>query len=141
MSTDLWLDFLGIRMDSKKAEGMKFVVNLVTPDNGEKFALELSNSTLTNIKGFQAKNPDLTITINRADLEMVMGGKVTFDEQIATGRAKLVGDRKAYDQLKVILIQFTPDFEMMPGTKPAKPVAPAVINPFEQKEPGSTHGG
>ena len=26
-----------IRLDSKKAEGMKFVINLVTPDNGEKF--------------------------------------------------------------------------------------------------------
>jgi alkyl sulfatase BDS1-like metallo-beta-lactamase superfamily hydrolase len=34
MSTELWLNFLGISMDSKKAEGMKFVVNLVTPDNG-----------------------------------------------------------------------------------------------------------
>lgn len=33
MSTDLWLDYMGIRLDSKKA--MKFVINLVTPDNGE----------------------------------------------------------------------------------------------------------
>ena len=48
---------------------MKFVINLVTPDNGEKFAVEVSNATLTNIKGEQAKKPDLTITINRTDLE------------------------------------------------------------------------
>lgn len=140
MSTDLWLDFLGIRLDGKKAEGMKFVVNLVTPDNGEKFAAELSNSTLTNIKGFQAKNPDLTITINRTDLEMVMAGKVTFDEQIASGKAKLVGDHNAYEQLKGILVQFAPDFELMPGTKPVKPGAP-LKNPFEQQGPGITAGG
>jgi len=141
MSTELWLDFLGIRLDSKKAEGMKFVVNLVTPDNGEKFAVELSNSTLTNIKGFQAKNPDLTITINRTDLETVMAGKATLDEQIVAGKAKLDGDRKTFDKLKSILVQFTPDFEMMPGTKPAKPTAAPVINPFEQKESGSSIGG
>jgi alkyl sulfatase BDS1-like metallo-beta-lactamase superfamily hydrolase len=140
MSTDLWLDFLGIRLDSKKAEGMKFVVNLVTPDNGEKFVVEMSNSTLTNIKGQQAENPDLTITINRSDLETVMAGKATMDEQIANGKAKLIGDRKPYDQLKGILIQFTPDFELMPGTKPTKPREPSK-NPFEQGEPANTAGG
>ena len=52
MSTELFLNFLGIRMDSRKAEGMRFTINLVTPDNGEKFLVELENATLTNIKGF-----------------------------------------------------------------------------------------
>src|SRR5208337_5208471 len=51
MSTDLWLDFLAIRLDSKKAQGTKFTINLVTPDNGEKFVVEMSNATLTSIKG------------------------------------------------------------------------------------------
>ncbi|HEX9883379.1 MAG TPA: alkyl sulfatase C-terminal domain-containing protein, partial [Desulfobaccales bacterium] len=141
MSTDLWLDFIGIRMDSKKAEGLKFVINLVTPDNREKFVVEMSNSALTNIKGQQAKNPDLTITVNRTDLETVMGGKATFDNLIAEGKAKFEGDRKPFDQLKAILVQFTPDFEMMPGTKPAKPAVPPSKDPFEQPEPASSAGG
>ena len=42
MTTELFLDFIGIRMDSRKAEGMEFTINLVTPDNGEKFVVELS---------------------------------------------------------------------------------------------------
>jgi len=29
MSTELFLDFIGIRMDSKKAEGLEFSINLV----------------------------------------------------------------------------------------------------------------
>ena len=53
-TTEQWLDFLGISMDPKKAEGMRFTINLVTPDNGEKYAVELSNATLTTIKGFLA---------------------------------------------------------------------------------------
>ena len=35
MSTELWLDYLGILLDSRKAEGLGFTINLVTPDNGE----------------------------------------------------------------------------------------------------------
>ena len=57
MSTELFLNFLGIRMDSRKAEGMRFTINLITPDNGEKFLIELENATLTNIQGFLADNP------------------------------------------------------------------------------------
>ncbi len=53
MTTGQWLDFLGISMDPKKAAGLHFKVNLVTPDNGEKYIVELSNATLTNIEGFQ----------------------------------------------------------------------------------------
>lgn len=53
---------------------MKFTINLVTPDNGEQYAIEMSNATLTNIKGFLVKDPDLTITVNRADLNEVMMG-------------------------------------------------------------------
>ena len=83
---------------------MKFTINLVTPDNGEKFAVEMSNSTLTNIKGQQAKNANLTVTLNRTDLESVMGGKATFDDLIAAGKAKFEGDRKPFDQLRSTLV-------------------------------------
>ncbi|MGB8302138.1 MAG: alkyl sulfatase dimerization domain-containing protein, partial [Azonexus sp.] len=82
MSTEQWLDFLGISMDPRKAEGMRFTINLVTPDNGEKYLIELSNATLTNIKGEQAAKPDLTITLNRSDLNQVMMGASTFDDLI-----------------------------------------------------------
>lgn len=135
MSTDLWLDFLAIRLDSKKAEGLDFVINLVTPDNGEKYVVELSNATLTNIKGMQAGKPDLSITIDRADLELVMTGSVSFDEQIAAGKAKLVGDRQPYDQLKNMLVQFSMGFEILPGTKVVESGRPET-KVFEQQAPG-----
>ena len=141
MSTELWLNFLAISMDSKKADGMKFVINLITPDNGEKFVVEMSNSALSNIKGQQAKKPDLTITLNRNDLETVMGGTKTFEELLTLGKAKFDGDRRPFDQLRSILTRFTPDFELIPGTKPANAVAPTAKDPFEAHEPADTSGG
>jgi len=133
MTTDLFLDFLGIRVDSKKAEGMKFKINIDTPDNSEQFVLEMSNATLTNIKGHQADDVDLTITINRSDLETVMMGKATFDDQIKAGKVKLDGNKKVYEQLKSTLIQFELGFEIMSGTKKAD-VKPD-FNAFEQVPP------
>jgi alkyl sulfatase BDS1-like metallo-beta-lactamase superfamily hydrolase len=133
MTTELWLDFLAIRLDSKKAEGTHFLINLVTPDNGEQFVVELSNATLTNIKGFQAKDADLTITIDRVDLEKTMMGAVSFDDQITSGKAKLVGDRSAFDKLKPMLVQFDMGFEILPGTG-AKDLTPK-INTFAQEPP------
>jgi alkyl sulfatase BDS1-like metallo-beta-lactamase superfamily hydrolase len=65
MSTELFLNFLGIRMDSRKSEGIRFTINLITPDNGEKFLVELENATLSNIKRFLADKPDLTLTERR----------------------------------------------------------------------------
>lgn len=129
MSTEQWLDFIGISMDPKKAEGMRFTINLMTPDNGEKFVIEMSNATLTTIKGFQAPKPDLTVTVNRADLNRVMMGVASFDDLIAAGQAKFDGNRTGFDQLRSILVPFTPDFEIMPGTAPKTPAK--APKPFE----------
>ena len=117
MSTELFLNFLGIRMDSRKAEGMRFTINLITPDNGEKFLVELENATLTNIKGFLADKPDLTLTINRSDLEQTMMGAKTLEAQIADGTAKVEGDASILKQLASTMVDFDPRFEIMPGTK------------------------
>jgi alkyl sulfatase BDS1-like metallo-beta-lactamase superfamily hydrolase len=121
MSTELFLNFLGIRMDSRKAENMRFTINLITPDNGEKFLIELENATLTNIKDFVSDKPDLTLTINRADLEKTMMGAKTLEDQIAAGTAKVEGDVSILKQLASTMVEFDPRFEIMPGTKARSP--------------------
>jgi len=121
MDTEMFLNFLGIRMDSRKAEGMRFTINLITPDNGEKFLIEMENATLTNLPGFVAPNPDLTLTINRSDLEQAMMGTKKLEEQIAGGTAKAEGNLGVLKQLASTMVDFDPRFEIMPGTKPRAP--------------------
>jgi alkyl sulfatase BDS1-like metallo-beta-lactamase superfamily hydrolase len=130
MSTELFLNFLAIRMDSRKAEGMRFTVNLITPDNGERFIIEMANATLTNIAGFQAENPDLTLTINRADLEQTMMGVRKLEDQIADGTAKAQGDAAILAKLASTMVDFDPRFEIMPGTK-ARTIRVAQTDPFQ----------
>jgi alkyl sulfatase BDS1-like metallo-beta-lactamase superfamily hydrolase len=124
MSTEQWLDFLAISMDPRKAEGMQFKVNLVTPDNGEEYVLEMSNATLTAIKGFQAEKPDLTVTVNREDLNRVMMGVASFDQLADEGKARFDGDRTIIHQLRDLMVSFTPDFEILPGTRPQEAATP-----------------
>ena len=130
MSTELFLNFLGIRMDSRKAEGMRFTINLITPDNGEKFLIEMENATLTNIAGFQAKSPNLTLTINRSDLEQTMAGAKTLEAQIADGTAKVEGDASILKQLASTFVDFDPRFEIMPGTK-SRTLEVVTADPYE----------
>jgi alkyl sulfatase BDS1-like metallo-beta-lactamase superfamily hydrolase len=129
MSTELFLDFIGIRMDSRKAEGMEFTINLVTPDNGEKFVIELSNATLTNIEGHQAEDADLKITIKRKDLEKTLMGAKTLAAQIEDGTAKTEGDVGVLEKLASTLVDFELGFEIMPGT--AGPAPEEDLNPYE----------
>ena len=117
MSTELFLNFLGIRMDSRKAEGLAFTMNLITPDNGEKFVVELNNATLSNLPGFLSDKPNLTLTINRADLEQTMMGAKTLEAQIKDGTAKVEGDVTILAKLAATMVDFDPNFEVLPGTK------------------------
>ncbi len=134
MSTGLWLDFLGVQLDSTRVEGQAFSINLITPDNGEQYAIELSNATLTNIEGYLIENPDLTITLKRADLNRVMMGAATFDELIEQGRAGFDGNREPFELLRRSMVRFSMDFEVLPGTG-GKRLQQPTGEPFEIEPP------
>ncbi len=136
--TDLLLDYFAIEVDSKKAEDLEFVVNWIEPDSGDTYVVEMSNATLTNIKGQRADNADLTITINRSDLEKVLTGQSTFEDLVDSGTIKLEGDQTVISKLKSTMVPFELTFEIMPGTKTVsqKP----ELKTFEQVEPPLSGG-
>jgi alkyl sulfatase BDS1-like metallo-beta-lactamase superfamily hydrolase len=125
MTTGLLLDYLAVRLESRKAEGISYKVNLVTPDNGERYAIELNNSALTSIRDFQIPNPDLTVTVNRSDIEKMLLGAASVEQLAATGKVRLEGDARPLEQLKGMFVEFDIGFEILPGTMPAKAAAQA----------------
>ncbi|MCT8162129.1 alkyl/aryl-sulfatase [Pseudoruegeria sp. SHC-113] len=133
MSTELFLNFLGIRLVSEKAAGQRFIMNLRTPDNGEEFLVELENATLTNIKGFQAPEADLTLTINRSALDETLMGVKPLEAHLAEGTATAEGDPSILMKLAAMLVDFTPTFEIFPGTRAPEEGA-AAHDPFDGAE-------
>ena len=79
-----------------------------------------------------------------SELEKVMSSQTTFEQLLSEGKAKFDGDRKVFDQLKGTLTIFTPDFELMPGTKAKKSdakAAPRVAkDPFAAQDMAITAG-
>ena len=90
----------------------------------------MENATLTNIKGFTAADADLTITLDRTDLDLLMMGAASFEDLERQGKVRFAGSKRPLQQLAGILTTFTPDFEVFPGTRNAQPT-PAAARPFQ----------
>jgi len=117
MTTGLWLDYLAICIDPDKAANCGFIMNLITPDNNERYVVELNNATLTNIKDFSCPTPDATVKINRSDLDSVLLGKTGLQDLFTSGKATLDGKVNPFEILQGMLANFSPNFEIMPGTQ------------------------
>ena len=117
LSTEMFFDYLAIVIDGRKTDGLQFKMNLVSPDVNEKYVVELSNETMTTIKGYQAEDADLTLTINRSELIPIMMGKSGFLKMIDEGKAKLEGDREPLLKIQQAMVKFDPAFELLPGTR------------------------
>ena len=116
MTTAQWWDAVAIRVDSGKADAFNFTINFITPDTGQRFVIEMSGGTLTSIEGYAAENADATITMNRSDLETVIMGQATLASQLQAGIGSVEGDQGVLLQLASVLVDFSPGFEVMPGT-------------------------
>jgi alkyl sulfatase BDS1-like metallo-beta-lactamase superfamily hydrolase len=128
MTTPMLLDFMGIRLDSPRAADTEFRINLITPDLGERFVVELSNGTLTNIAGYQAEEADLTLTLDRSDLNAILLGRTKLAALVEAGRAKADGNAEVIPTLLSLQVAFDPRFQMVPGAghpveRPRRPSA------------------
>ncbi|PLW81396.1 hypothetical protein CWI75_16175 [Kineobactrum sediminis] len=117
MTTAQWWDAVATRVDSQRADGLAFKINFVTSDNGEQFVIEMRGGTLTTISGYQSGQADVTIRMNRSDLDQVIMGQETLASQLGAGRGQVEGDVAVLQQLASVLVQFDPVFEIMPGTR------------------------
>lgn len=117
MTTSQWWDATALRVDSSIADGMAFTINFITPDTGQRFIIEMSGGTLTNIEGYEAETADATITLDRSELDRVIMGQTTLAELLQSGAGSVQGNAGVLQQLASVLVDFDPGFEIMPGTR------------------------
>ena len=116
LTTEMFFDYLAIRMDGTKVGDVAFVANIRHPDSGEELVVELSNATLTTQIGFQSDDATVTIVVNRADFEQVMLGERSFEELIESGASDVDGDLRGLQRMLASLVEFNLLFELLPGT-------------------------
>jgi len=116
MTTTQWWDAVATRVDSSLADGMNFTINFSSPDTQQNFVVEMSGGTLSNIEGYLSDEADVTITMDRSDLETVIMGQETLGSQLQAGVGTLAGNQAVLLQLSSVLVIFDSSFEVMPGT-------------------------
>jgi alkyl sulfatase BDS1-like metallo-beta-lactamase superfamily hydrolase len=113
MTNELLFDFIALRLNHEKTDGLKANISMVFSDTNEVWALELSNSVLNNTKGRVLKNPDVTITLTRpAFLAMLLQGK-KIPELVQAGMVKVDGDPKGFGAVVANIMNFDPVFNIV----------------------------
>jgi alkyl sulfatase BDS1-like metallo-beta-lactamase superfamily hydrolase len=113
MSLDMIFDFIAVRLNHAKVDGLNFGTNIVFSDTRETYALELSNAVLNNTKGRVLTNPNATLTLTHPALFKMLLAKVPLAELIKAGEAKLEGDAAALSAVFANLDNFDPLFNIV----------------------------
>jgi alkyl sulfatase BDS1-like metallo-beta-lactamase superfamily hydrolase len=113
MSLELLFDFIALRLNHQKTDGLNLGINLEFTDLKETWALELSNSVLNNTKGRMLKNPQARLTLTRpVFLAMLLQGR-KLPDLIQAGAVKLEGDGAALGAIFANVETFDPFFNIV----------------------------
>jgi alkyl sulfatase BDS1-like metallo-beta-lactamase superfamily hydrolase len=88
MPLDMFLDYLGIRLNGDRAAGKTVSFNLVLTDTKENYVLGVENSALHYSRDASSKSADATVTMKRADLNDIMMGKTNMQKLVMTARSR-----------------------------------------------------
>jgi alkyl sulfatase BDS1-like metallo-beta-lactamase superfamily hydrolase len=114
MTVDMYLDYMGIRLDGEKANGKIMKINWDIPDIKEKYTVSLENSVLTyrKVNSF-AKNADITLTLDKSVLDAIQTKETTLDKEISSGKVKISGDVNKFKEYMGLFDNFTADFNIV----------------------------
>jgi len=113
VNTEMFFDYLGVRLNAQKAEGKRLIVNWSFTEPRLQVVLNLENSALTYVTGKQSDKADATITLTRAALDAVTLRKTTFPEAVQAGSIRIEGDAGRLVELLGMLDTFNPMFEVV----------------------------
>lgn len=99
MSADLFFDYLGIKLNGKKAANTILTLNFIFPDIHENYVVELNNGSLHHIKGYQSDKADATITMDRETLNQIILKQKTIESTYANNELKIDGNKDSLTQL------------------------------------------
>ena len=114
MTNEMFLDYMGIRLDGNKAAGKTISVNWELPDTKEKYLITLENSVLMykKVNSFSQKS-EVSLTLSRESLNNILTKKTTLDNEIQSGKAKLTGDTAKFNEYMKMFDTFTADFNIV----------------------------
>ena len=114
MPPEMLFDYLAVRLNGPRAaKGNTIRLNIEFTDLKEKFGVRNKKYGLTVEHdvgvlnyGKPLEKADATLTLSKATLDRIQLGEITLDAALASGDAKLEGDKKALDDFLGLLDTF-----------------------------------
>src|SRR5438552_15860946 len=118
MSLDLFFDYLGVRLNGDKAEGLTIVINWVFSDLGRRYVLNLEHCALTYLADRESDGADATVTLDRAVLNRLVLRELTFAGALEGGLVTVTGDPAKVIELFDLLDDFALSFDVVEPPRP-----------------------
>lgn len=113
MPMDMFLDFLAVRINGPRADGVELHVDWVVSDTGECHRLTLNNGALNHAPGAHGEAAQATVEVSRSELTaLVMSGKPLV-QLLDEGRVHHRGDGRRLRALLALLDEFYPMFNVL----------------------------
>ena len=113
MSIELILDYLALRLNHLKTDGLVAKINIHFTDLSQVWALELSNSVLNNREGRVLPDADLTLRLTRPQFLGVILGQTTFADLLTKGTIQAEGDLAALTKIFAHIETFDTTFNIV----------------------------
>ncbi len=111
--TEALFDALATRFDADKGRALRGQFQFILPDRAEEVAIEVGGGVEFPRYGSRFDKPTATITIDRAALDDVTLGAVTFPQLVQSGRVAIEGDIAAFGQWFALHPPYDPRFAVV----------------------------
>lgn len=105
MTPDMLFDYLAVRLNSEKAAGKAFNINIDFTDLKSKYTLSVENAVLNHSQN-QVKKADVSLIMSMKTLNDIQLKQLTFDQAIEDGKVKISGDKQVFDGFLAMLDTF-----------------------------------
>ncbi|MEA2564757.1 MAG: linear primary-alkylsulfatase [Acidobacteriota bacterium] len=113
MGVDLLLDYVAIHLNGPRASGKIGRYDFVFTDVAQTWRVNLENAVLQYSPALPGAVAEATLTLTRAALNDVIGGKTTYEQAVQSGAIQVSGDQAAAVELFSLMDLFDPWFNIV----------------------------
>ncbi|MBS4168132.1 alkyl sulfatase dimerization domain-containing protein [Parachlamydia sp. AcF125] len=113
MPIENFFDYLSIKLNGLKAAENPMSINFELPDQDKKYFIQIKNGVLHYFSNKNQDAADLSITINRKDLDSLIIGKTTIDGLTKAGKLSIKGEKGNFQRFLSLFDKFNPWFNLV----------------------------
>jgi len=113
MPIENFFDYLSIRLNGMKAAESPMGINFDLPDQNKKYYLQIKNGVLNYFGDKNSDTADLSITINRKDLDSLIVGKATTEDLEKSDKLSIKGEKGNFQKFLSLFDTFNPWFNLI----------------------------